>query len=110
MLATVTERTRAIAIRRALGAKRQDIILQFLIEAVVQTSMGGLIGVTLGLGAVFLVPPVYRFVTASRLPAMIDVYSIFISVGVSVIVGVAFGLYPAWKASRLDPIEALRHE
>jgi putative ABC transport system permease protein len=110
MLATVTERTREIGIRRALGAKRRDIILQFLIEAVVQTSTGGLIGVFLGLAAVFLVPVGYTAITGGRLPAMIDVYSIFLSVGVSVAVGVIFGLYPAWKAAQLDPIEALRHE
>jgi putative ABC transport system permease protein len=110
MLATVTERTREIGIRRALGAKRRDIILQFLIEAMVQTTTGGLIGVLLGLAVVFLFPPVYTTFTGLRLPAMIDVYSIFLSVGVSVGVGVGFGLYPAWKASRLDPIEALRHE
>jgi putative ABC transport system permease protein len=110
MLATVTERTREIGIRRALGAKRRDIILQFLIEAVVQTSTGGLIGVVLGLAAVFLVPPLAAALAGSRMPAMVDVYSIFLSVGVSVAVGVGFGLYPAWKASQLDPIEALRHE
>ncbi|HJT76248.1 MAG TPA: ABC transporter permease, partial [Gemmataceae bacterium] len=110
MLATVTERTREIGIRRALGAKRRDIVLQFLIEAVVQTTTGGLIGVALGLGLVFLIPVLYRSVTQLPLPAVIDVYSIFLSVGVSVAVGVGFGLYPAWKASRLDPIEALRHE
>jgi putative ABC transport system permease protein len=115
MLATVTERTREIGIRRALGAKRRDIILQFLIEAVVQTSTGGLIGVVLGLGVVLLLPPVVVLLAhwgwvQGHLPAIIDVYSIFISVAVSVGVGVGFGLYPAWKASRLDPIEALRHE
>jgi putative ABC transport system permease protein len=110
MLATVTERTREIGIRRALGAKRRDIISQFLIEAVVQTSTGGLIGVVVGLSLVVLVPVVYHAVTGSRLPALVDVYSIFLSVGVSIGVGVVFGLYPAWKASRLDPIEALRHE
>jgi putative ABC transport system permease protein len=110
MLATVTERTREIGIRRALGAKRRDIISQFLIEAMVQTTLGGMIGVTVGLSAIFLVPLVYRAVTSQRLPAMIDVGSIFLSVCVSVGVGVLFGLYPAWKASRLDPIEALRHE
>jgi putative ABC transport system permease protein len=110
MLATVTERTREIGIRRALGAKRRDIVLQFLIEAVVQTTTGGLIGVVLGLGLVYLIPVAYRVATGLPLPAVIDVYSIFLSVGVSVAVGVGFGLYPAWKASRLDPIEALRHE
>jgi putative ABC transport system permease protein len=110
MLATVTERTREIGIRRALGAKRRDIISQFLIEAVAQTTTGGLIGVLVGLSIVFVFPVLYRMVTGSRLPAMVDVTSIFISVGVSVVVGVGFGLYPAWKASRLDPIEALRHE
>jgi putative ABC transport system permease protein len=110
MLATVTERTREIGIRRALGAKRRDIISQFLIEAIVQTSTGGLIGVLVGLSLVFLVPVVYQAVTGSRLPALVDVSSVFLSVAVSIGVGVAFGLYPAWKASRLDPIEALRHE
>jgi putative ABC transport system permease protein len=115
MLATVTERTREIGIRRALGAKRRDIISQFLIEAVVQTTTGGMIGVLLGLGVVLVLPPVVGVLAnwgwlQGHLPAVIDVYSIFISVGVSVAVGVGFGLYPAWKASRLDPIEALRHE
>ncbi len=109
MLATVTERTREIGIRRALGAKRRDITLQFLIEAMVQTTMGGLIGVALGLAAVVVVPPVWGFLTASNLPALVHVPSIFISLAVSVAVGVGFGYYPAWKAARLDPIEALRH-
>jgi putative ABC transport system permease protein len=110
MLATVTERTREIGIRRALGAKRRDIVLQFLIEAVVQTTTGGMIGVIGGLAATVLVPLLYVALTGSRLPALIDVFSIVLSVSVSVGVGVIFGLYPAWKASRLDPIEALRHE
>jgi putative ABC transport system permease protein len=110
MLATVTERTREIGIRRALGAKRRDIIAQFLIEAIVQTTTGGLIGVLAGLSVILLGPLIYQAITGLRSPAIIDVNSIFISVGVSVCVGVVFGLYPAWKASRLDPIEALRHE
>jgi putative ABC transport system permease protein len=109
MLATVTERTREIGIRRALGAKRRDITLQFLIEAVVQTAVGGLVGVALGLGAVFAFPVIWRWF-GSRLPAQLNVDSIFYSLAVSIIVGVGFGWYPAWKASRLDPIEALRHE
>jgi len=110
MLATVTERTREIGIRRALGAKRRDITLQFLIEAVVQTSVGGLTGLALGLMAVLSFPPLWHWLTGTRWPAVVNVPSIFLSLGVSVGVGVAFGLYPAWRAAQLDPIEALRHE
>ncbi len=109
MLATVTERTREIGIRRALGAKRSDIILQFLIEAVVQTSTGGLVGAIAGLSIVFIVPWAASLLQA-HLPAQVHVGSIFLSLGVAVSVGVVFGLYPAYRASRLDPIEALRHE
>ena len=109
MLATVTERTREIGIRRALGAKRRDIILQFLIEAVVQTTVGGLVGVGLGVTAVFVLPWVARTVFETHQPAVLNEMSIFYSLAVSLGVGVVFGLYPAWRASRLDPIEALRH-
>jgi putative ABC transport system permease protein len=110
MLATVTERTREIGIRRALGAKRRDIILQFLIEAVVQTTVGGLIGVLIGLTVVFTGPWIAEHVFATHQPAVLNKASIVYSLGVALLVGVAFGLYPAWRASRLDPIEALRHE
>jgi putative ABC transport system permease protein len=110
MLATVTERTREIGIRRALGAKRRDIILQFLIEAVVQTSVGGVVGVVLGLAFVSAAPFVARVVFSSHQAAILHVPSLFYSVDASLIVGVFFGLYPAFRASRLDPIEALRHE
>jgi putative ABC transport system permease protein len=110
MLATVTERTREIGIRRALGAKRRDITLQFLIEAIVQTALGGGVGVTLGLIAVFVAPFIYLWITDSRLPAQVNYDSIFLSVVVAIIVGVLFGLYPARRAALLDPIEALRHE
>src|SRR5262245_42206239 len=110
MLATVTERTREIGIRRALGAKRRDITMQFLIEAVVQTTIGGLCGVILGLGMVFTVPAVWKWVAGTTLPAQIHVPSIFLSLGVSVGVGVLFGWYPAQRAAKLDPIEALRHD
>jgi putative ABC transport system permease protein len=109
MLATVTERTREIGIRRALGAKRRDIILQFLIEAVVQTTLGGLVGAMAGLSIAWTAPRV-ALLFAANLPAKVNVPSIFVSLAVAVIVGVAFGLYPAFRASRLDPIEALRHE
>jgi putative ABC transport system permease protein len=110
MLATVTERTREIGIRRALGAKRKDIVTQFLVEAVVQTTVGGLAGVILGLAIVFGAPFVWKLVTGTNLPAVLSYWSILLSVGVSVLVGVLFGLYPAWRAARLDPIEALRHD
>ncbi len=108
MLATVTERTREIGIRRALGAKRRDITLQFIIEAVVQTTIGGLLGMAVGMGLVFGLPVLWRLF-GSNLPAQLDVWSIFLSLGVAVTVGVLFGWYPARRASRLDPIEALRH-
>jgi putative ABC transport system permease protein len=110
MLATVTERTREIGIRRALGAKRRDIVTQFLVEAVVQTTIGGLAGVMIGLAIVFGAPPLWRLLSGSNLPALVSWWSIVLSVGVSILVGVAFGLYPAWRAARLDPIEALRHD
>jgi putative ABC transport system permease protein len=109
MLATVTERTREIGIRRALGAKRRDITMQFIIEAVVQTAIGGLLGIATGLAMVVGIPPLTGLFMKKPLPAQLDVLSIFISLGVSVVVGVLFGWYPARRASRLDPIEALRH-
>jgi putative ABC transport system permease protein len=110
MLATVTERTREIGIRRALGAKQKDIVVQFLVEAVVQTTIGGLCGVILGLSVVYSGPIIWYTFTGDALPAKVHVPSIFISLVFSVLVGVIFGLYPAWRASRLDPIEALRHD
>jgi putative ABC transport system permease protein len=110
MLATVTERTREIGIRRALGAKQRDITMQFLVEAVVQTTVGGLCGVVLGLGMVYVVPVVWEWIAGSALPAKIHVPAIFLAVFVSVGVGVLFGWYPARRAARLDPIEALRHD
>jgi putative ABC transport system permease protein len=109
MLATVTERTREIGIRRALGAKRRDIISQFLIEAVVQTNTGGLLGIVLGLLIMVVVPAVSLLFVSTPPPVQLEPWSIFISLGFSVAVGLLFGLYPAFRASRLDPIEALRH-
>jgi putative ABC transport system permease protein len=109
MLATVTERTREIGIRRALGAKRRDITIQFIIEAVVQTSIGGLLGIATGLAMIIGIPPLTSLFMKKPLPAQLEIMSIFISLGVAVVVGVLFGWYPARRASRLDPIEALRH-
>jgi macrolide transport system ATP-binding/permease protein len=108
MLATVTERTREIGIRRALGAKRWDITMQFIIEAVVQTTIGGLLGTVTGLAMVVGIPLVMRVMTKKLLPAQIDVMSIFLALGVAVSVGIIFGWYPARRASVLEPIEALR--
>ncbi len=110
MLATVTERTREIGIRRALGAKRWDITLQFLIEAIVQTVSGGALGTIIGLGVTLFMPWAYALVTGKNLPAVVKIEPIGLSMGLAVVVGVFFGLYPAYRASRLDPIEALRHD
>ena len=104
MLASVTERTREIGIRRALGAQKRHIVLQFLVETVVLSSLGGLIGVALGLLAPFLVTRFFGLTTIV-LPEFIA-----LSFGISGLVGVLFGIYPAVRAAGMDPIEALRHE
>jgi putative ABC transport system permease protein len=104
MLATVTERTREIGIRRALGAKRRHITLQFLIEAVVLTTVGGLIGIILGAAGAHIITKWVGW------PTVIHQWTIFVSFGLAVGIGLFFGIYPASSAARLDPIEALRHE
>jgi len=104
MLASVTERTREIGVRRAMGAKRSDIVAQFLIEAVALTMAGGLLGILLGLA----IPQAIE--KALQIPAIISPWTLVLPFAMAVIVGLASGLYPAWQASRLDPIEALRHE
>jgi putative ABC transport system permease protein len=104
MLATVTERTREIGVRRALGAKQRDITSQFLVEAIVLAIGGGLIGVVLGVVTPF---------TVSQLTAMktiVTPVSVLLAFGISGAVGIVFGWYPALRAAKLDPIEALRHE
>ena len=104
MLATVTERTREIGIRRALGAKRRDITEQFLIETVVLSGVGGLLGIAIGV----VIPQVIVYFAKTR--ADVTLYSVLLSFGISVAVGIVFGLYPARRAAQMDPIEALRHE
>ena len=104
MLATVTERTREIGVRRALGAKKRDIVRQFLIETVVLSIGGGMIGVLLGI----LVPIVVSMVTDMK--TVITWWSVLLAFGISGLTGILFGLYPASQAAELDPIEALRHE
>jgi len=104
MLASITERTREIGIRRALGAKRRDIIMQFLVETVVLSVSGGVIGIVLGVVIPFAVT------YAADMPTVITGMTICIAFGISVAVGIVFGMYPAWQAANMDPIEALRHE
>ncbi len=104
MLVSVTERTREIGIRMAIGAKGRHVLLQFLFEAVTLAIVGGLIGVALGIGASTLVGRLLNW------PIVVTPMSVVISFGVAAFVGVFFGFYPARKASRLDPIDALRYE
>jgi putative ABC transport system permease protein len=107
MLVSVTERTREIGLRKAVGARRQDILIQFLIEAVALSSLGGLVGIALGYGA---------GLAASKLApegfptAHVPLWAVGIAFGFCALVGVVFGIYPAGKAASLDPIEALRYE
>ena len=104
MLVSVTERTREIGIRIAIGAKGRQILLQFLIEAVALSSLGGLIGIGLGIGSSKLIPYLTGW------PANVTLMPIVASFVTSALVGIISGFYPAWKASSLDPIEALRYE
>jgi len=104
MLASVTERTREIGIRRAIGAKRKQIISQFLIEAIVLSTLGGLIGVGVGL----LIPCLITHF--AKMPTIVTTYSLILSLGISMTVGIIFGIYPAMRAANLDPIVALRQE
>jgi putative ABC transport system permease protein len=105
MLATVTERTREIGIRRALGAKQRDITIQFLIETIVLSGVGGVLGVCIGIG----IPEILRFFATDQEPVVTG-GSVLLSFGISVAIGILFGLYPAQRAAKMDPIEALRHE
>jgi putative ABC transport system permease protein len=104
MLVTVTERTREIGVRKAIGARRSSILGQFLLEAIILTEIGAFIGVVVGIGAAYLLGG------AADLPIAVPIWSIVIGIVFCSVIGLAFGTWPAWKASRLDPIEALRYE
>ena len=104
MLVTVTERTREIGVRKAIGARNRDILLQFLIEATILSCLGGIIGVALGIGAAQIIEIWTQFVTVAKLS------SILLALSFSAAVGIFFGYYPAQRAALLDPIEALRYE
>jgi putative ABC transport system permease protein len=104
MLVSVTERTKEIGIRKAVGARRRDVLWQFLIEAVLLTAVGGAVGVGLGFGLAFALALLMGF------PLLFSVWSAALGVSVSSAVGIASGLWPAWKAARMNPIEALRAE
>jgi putative ABC transport system permease protein len=102
MLVSVTERTREIGVRKAVGARRRDIVTQFLIEAATLTGLGGVLGILLGVGLSLVIQTV--------MPTHVPAWAPVVGFGVSVALGVGFGLWPAWKAARLNPIEALRYE
>jgi putative ABC transport system permease protein len=104
MLMVVTERTSEIGLRKALGARRRDITWQILTESVTLSTFGGIIGTGLGFGAAIIASKL------TPLPAAVQPWSIFLGIGITAAVGLFFGLYPATRAARLDPIEALRKE
>jgi putative ABC transport system permease protein len=104
MLASVTERTREIGIRRAIGARQRDIVLQFLVETVLLSASGGVLGVILGITVPMLIEHFAKMTT------IVTFWSPIIAFTISAVVGVVFGLYPAFRAAHMDPVEALRHE
>ena len=104
MLATVTERTREIGIRRALGAKKKDIVIQFLTETILLSGSGGLIGLVLGISTPFLITYFAGMLTIIKLWSLVGAF------GISLLIGIIFGIYPAWRAAQMNPITALRHE
>ena len=104
MLTTVTERTREIGLRKAIGAKKKEINKQFLAESIMLTFIGGIIGILLGWGISFVMTEFFNTATS------VSLYSVILAFSVSVAIGIIFGYYPAKRAAKLNPIEALRYE
>jgi putative ABC transport system permease protein len=111
MLVSVTERTREIGIRMAVGARGRDIMVQFLIESVVLSSFGGAIGLAVGISAsVGITMLINSISSGADWPVVVSIPAGIVAMVFAAVVGLVFGLYPAWRASRLDPIDALRYE
>ena len=110
LLSSVIERTREIGIRKATGAAQRDILWQFLGESVAITGVGSMIGLLLGVAAAFTITAIMRKLANAPIQAWLSLSTVLVAIGASVAVGLAFGLYPAMRAAKLSPIDAIHHE
>ena len=110
LLMSISERTREIGIRKAIGATRKDISLQFLIESMSLSIVGSVIGFLLGISLIMIVTPIIRNLSKVQFYASLSGETVLIILIISIMIGLLFGTYPAWKASRLTPVDAIRRE